>query len=173
MKIGIAFLMLLFAGMAQAQTQTQEQADNDTMPPYKKTTRIPQFDILRPDSTWFTNKELPAGKPLVIIYFSPDCGHCQLTAQEFVKDMDKLKNTELLWVSYHTPQQIKEFSETYKLSGYDNVVVGRDPNYKIPAFYRVQFTPFMAVYDKKGIFLKAYQQGTDPATIAKLIKTGK
>jgi cytochrome oxidase Cu insertion factor (SCO1/SenC/PrrC family) len=167
-KLVAMFILLSCVYAAQAQTN-----DNDTVPPYKKTTKIPEFAILKPDSTWFTNKQLPANKPLVIIYFSPDCGHCQMTAQEFVKDMDKLKNVELVWVSFHTPQQIEEFAEAYKLKQFSNVVLGRDPNYKIPVFYKIQFTPFMAVYDKKGTFLNAYPQGTSAETIAKLIKNGK
>ena len=168
-KLLAMLVMVLFVCAAHAQATD----DNDTIPPYKKTTKIPEFAILKPDSTWFTNKQLPANKPLVIIYFSPECGHCQMTAQEFVKDMDKLKNMELVWVSFHTPQQIGEFAEAYKLKQFPNVVLGRDPNYKIPVFYKIQFTPFMAVYDKKGNFLNAYPQGTDPETIAKLIKEGK
>jgi thiol-disulfide isomerase/thioredoxin len=169
MRTLFAILMILFVGAAHAQSAN----DNDTIPPYKKTNKIPEFAILKPDSTWFTNKQLPENKPTVIIYFSPDCGHCQMTAQEFVKDMDKLKNTELVWVSYHTPAEIKTFAETYKLNQFSNVVLGRDPNYKIPVFFKIQFTPFMAVYDKKGNFLNAYPQGTSPNVIAKLIKTGK
>ena len=169
MKNLFAILMILFVGAAHAQSTN----NNDTVPPYKKTTKIPEFAILKSDSTWFTNKELPANKPTVIIYFSPDCGHCQMTAQEFVKEMDKLKNTEMVWVSFHTPQQIGEFAETYKLKQFSNVVLGRDPNYKIPVFYKIQFTPFIAVYDKKGDFLNAYPQGTSPETIANLIKHGK
>ena len=82
MKNLFAILMILFVGAAHAQSTN----NNDTVPPYKKTTKIPEFAILKSDSTWFTNKELPANKPTVIIYFSPDCGHCQLTAQEFVKE---------------------------------------------------------------------------------------
>lgn len=162
--VALAITAILFTCSVFAQT------DNDTVPPYKKTTHIPEFAILQSDSTWFTNKQLPAHKPLVIIYFSPDCGHCQLTAQEYVKDMDLLKKAELVWVSYHDPKQIKEFADKYELSHFSNVVLGRDPNYKIPVFYRIQSTPFIAVYDKNGKFLKAFDGGTSPATVAKLIK---
>ncbi len=148
----------------------QDDIAADTIPGYKKTTKIPYFAILQPDSTWYTVKELPEKKPVVFIYFSPDCGHCQETATSFVKDMDKLKNVELIWISYHTPQQIREFADSYHLSGFDNVVLGRDPNYFFVPFYHIEFTPFMAVYDRKGKFLQAYKQGTDADTIANLLK---
>lgn len=167
-------MKLLYLGLILLCSYTlAAQETADTIPPYKKVNTIPQIDILKPDSTWFTNKQLTAERPLVIVYFSPDCGHCQQSAQDFARDMDKLKNVELLWVSYHTPEQIGEFAKTYKLDKFKNVVMGRDPNYRIPTFYRIEFTPFMAVYDKKGRFLEAYPRGTDPDTISQLLKTGK
>ncbi len=148
----------------------QDNNEFDTVPAYKKTHKIPYFAILQPDSSWFTKNQLPEKKPTVIIYFSPDCGHCQMTAKEWVTDMDKLKNVELVWVSYHTPQQIKDFADTYGLSHFSNIIFGRDVNYFFVPFYKIPSTPFMAVYDKKGRFLKVYEGGTNPQTIAELIK---
>ncbi len=142
----------------------------DTIPAYQKSPQLPYFTILQPDSTWFTIKELPDNKPVVFIYFSPDCGHCQMTATSFVKDMDLLKNVELIWISYHTPQQIKEFADSYGLSRFRNVVMGRDPNYFFVPFFKIEYTPFMALYDKKGKFVQSFKQGTDAVTIAKLLR---
>ena len=151
----------------------QDGADADTVPAYKKTTKMPYFSVLQPDSTWLTPQQLPEGKPVVIIYFSPDCGHCQMTAKEWVNEMDKVKNVEQVWVSYHTPQQIKDFADTYGLSHFNNVIFARDVNYFFVPFYKIPSTPFMAVYDKKGKFLKAYEGGTDATTVAKLIQNSK
>ncbi len=161
-KIITVVLMLAFYCNTQAQ-------NSDTVPLYKKIHTIPYFQLLQGDSTWFKSTEIPKNKPVVIIYFSPDCGHCQLTAQEFVRDMDKIKNVFLVWVSYHKPDEIKSFSETYKLNQFSNVKLGRDTTYYIPGFYQVKFTPFMAVYNKQGKLLQAFEGGTNAETIAKLV----
>lgn len=168
MKKLILILMLMIGSAALF---AQDSADADTIPAYKKTMKLPQFSVLQTDSTWLTAQQLPQKKPVVIVYFSPDCGHCQMTAKEWVKDMDKLKNVEIIWTSYHTPQQIKDFADTYGLSHYNNIIFARDVNYFFVPFYKIPSTPFMAVYDKKGNFLKAYEGGTTPDTIAELIKT--
>ena len=43
-----------------------------------KIQQTPIFSIISvPDSTAFTNDQLPKGKPLVLIFFNPDCEHCQ------------------------------------------------------------------------------------------------
>lgn len=170
MKKLVLVIILVVSGLSLF---AQDEMDADTVPAYKKTMKIPQFSILQSDSTWFTTQQLPAKKPVVIVYFSPDCGHCQMTAKEWVKDMDKVKDVELIWTSYHTPQQIKDFADTYELSHFNNIIFGRDVNYFFVPFYKVPSTPFMAVYDKKGKFLKAYEGGTTPETVAELIKTSK
>lgn len=161
-------LLAVFALVIFGSINAQEKYD--TTAPFRKTKTIPDFKILQTDSTWFTNKQIPANRPVVIVYFSPECGHCQLTAQEFVKDMDQLKNVFFIWTSYHSVDQIKDFAKQYKLDRYKNVVLGRDPNYFLPSFYRVKFTPFMAVYGKNGKLLETFDQGTSPETIAKLAK---
>ena len=145
----------------------------DTTAPFKKNNNIPAFKILQGDSTWYTNAELPKNKPTVIIYFSPDCSHCQLTAKEFADRMDKLKDITLIWTSYHTPKEIKDFAKAYQLDHYPNVKFGRDPAYALPVFFRVKFTPFMAIYNSKGKLVKTYDQGTDPDTILSVLANTK
>jgi peroxiredoxin len=141
----------------------------DTLPPYKKTTSIPDFTLLKTDSTWFSKKNIPSHTPVVIVYFSPECGHCQHTAEDFNKHMSQMKNIFFIWVSYYDVNAIKKFSEAYHLNQYKNVVFARDPNYFIPSFYRVSFTPFMALYNAQHTFINAYPQGTDAKTIIEQI----
>jgi len=62
------------------------QSSFDTIPPYKKDKRLPAFQIQLVDSTLFSKAQLPKNKNYtVIVYFSPDCGHCQHEAKELVK----------------------------------------------------------------------------------------
>ena len=141
----------------------------DSTAEYFKTKTIPDFKIMQADSSWFTNKELPKNKPVVIIYFSPECSHCQLTAKEMSASIDKLKGAYFVWVSYYSVPEIKTFIRNYDLAKYKNFRFGRDPQYYIPNYYKVKFTPFMAVYDKNGQLVQAFEQGTDPDTLSKLI----
>lgn len=143
--------------------------DYDTIPPYQKDSLIPAFSILQTDSTWFNKEALPHNEPVVIIYFSPECGHCQLTAHEFEEKRNKFKNVFFVWVSYHPMADIKSFAEEYKLLNAKNIRVGRDPKYYVPSFFRVKFTPYIAVYGKNGKLIKTYDSGTEPETIIKLL----
>jgi AhpC/TSA family. len=136
-----------------------QQADD--VPAYKKTQDFPEFSVVTPDSVWVTNQSLPANKPIIFIYFSPDCGHCQIEAQEIYKMIDSFRNVTFLWVSYHPLTEIQEFKTKY-LNGLPNVIFARDPKYFFPTFYKVAFTPYIAVYNAKRLFVNEFRQGAKP-----------
>lgn len=162
MKKVVAFVIAAFittAGFAQAADTTS----------YLSNKNIPNVRLIQGDSSWFTNESIPKGKPVVIIYFSPECGHCQLTAQEINNDIDKVKDAFFIWVSYYPVPEIKDFADKYKLAQYNNFKFGRDPKYAIPTFYRVRYTPFMAVYNKEGKLMQTFEQGTTAEVLHGLI----
>lgn len=131
--------------------------------PYKKDPKVPAFKILQTDSTWFTKDQLPKKYDYTaIIYFAPDCGHCQYTVGELVKKMDSLKNVFFVFAAYKSLTEIGEFYNHYNLAVYPNIRMGRDPEYFIPSFYHVQSTPYVAVYDKKGMLIKVYDPPNNP-----------
>ena len=143
----------------------------DTIPPYEKDSlHIPSFTVLQTDSSFANDKKIPKDKPVVIIYFSPECGHCQITADEFSKKMKDMKNIFFVWVSYYPLPEIKEFAKKFNLQQFNNIIIGRDPNYTIPSYFRVKFTPFMAVYNKEHHLIQTYQQGTEADTLINLLK---
>ncbi|MCA6450150.1 MAG: redoxin domain-containing protein [Chitinophagaceae bacterium] len=145
MKQVVFFLLLILTGGAlYAQGKTDDQA------PYKKDPTIPAFTIQLTDSTWFTKEQLPKYNRTILIYFSPDCGHCQEEAKDIVQHMDSLKSAFFVFIAYKPLDDIKSFAAYYGLDRFPNVRIGRDPKYFVPAFYRVKYTPFLAVYDKNG-----------------------
>lgn len=156
----LLFIMVSHIGYSQAY---------DTTAPYKKDKHIPAFQILQTDSTWFKSTKLPKNKPVVIVYFSPECSHCQIEAEKIASHMEELKNAFFVMVSYHTPAEIKAFAEKYKLAGFSNVVFGRDTAYFLPSFFRVKFTPFIAVYNKKGELTKTYEMGVEAEELVKVV----
>ncbi len=135
------------------------QSPVDNTPPYKKDLHIPDFTILQPDSTYFTKAQVPKYEYTAIIYFAPDCGHCQYTVKELVKSMDSLKNIFFILVAYKPLNEIREFYTNYGLDKFSNVRIGRDPKYFVPSFFRVTSTPFVAVYNRTGLLARVF----DPA----------
>ena len=136
--------------------------------PYLKNPFIPQFSILNTDSTsWFTQREIRNGFPVMIMLFSPDCEHCREQTEILVKNMEKLKNTEIIMSTFQPIYKMKEFCSQYKLAKYPNVHVGRDVKYFFGPYYRIRYSPFIAIYNKDRKLVRVFEGG---AKIDKLLE---
>ncbi|CAN5392998.1 hypothetical protein BH10BAC2_BH10BAC2_49790 [soil metagenome] len=163
-KILFLLTILCFGLVVQAQRDKK-------VPPYQKDSTLPVFSLLEIDSTtWFNNLDIPENRPVVIIYFNPECGHCQLTAHDFMKKMDQFKDVFFIWVTYRASfAEIKQFGGDSKMLDAENIKLGKEMKYSIVPFYDVQYTPYMAVYNEKGKLLQTFDGGTDPDTIYRLL----
>ncbi|MBI2284987.1 MAG: hypothetical protein HYU71_14830 [Bacteroidetes bacterium] len=157
MKQVVFFLLMILTG---ATLYAQGKPDNQA--PYTKDPTIPAFTIQLTDSSWFTKEQLPKYNHTILIYFSPDCGHCQEEAKDIVQHMDSLKTAFFVFIAYKPLEDIRGFAAYYGLDRFPNVRIGRDPKYFVPAFYRVKYTPFLAVYDKNGLLESVFDTENTP-----------
>jgi thiol-disulfide isomerase/thioredoxin len=152
-----------------AQTDTSAVVQ-DTLAPYQKTPYIPSFSILTPDSTWFRRVDLEEKKPTLILYFSPDCGHCQTETEEIISKMKDLKNLQIVMITSRPYADMINFSNHYKIDRFRPIKIGTDPARMVTRFYDVRFTPFSALYDKNGKLIKVYKSGIDLPELVNLVK---
>jgi thiol-disulfide isomerase/thioredoxin len=161
-------VLLIVAGMLPAIFSFAQSNIYDTLPPYKKHPTIPDFNIQQADNSFFTKINLPQGKAVIIIFFNPDCGHCQLVAHSFEQQVQKFKDDFFVWISYGTVHAIDSFAQNYHLNTQPNMRFGRDVNYFIPPFYQIRYTPFIAAYSKEGKLLQVWDGGTEPQEVLKV-----
>ena len=134
------------------------QQDSILLAPYKRFPTVPPFKLLKIDSTsYFTKSDLKKNKPVLIILFNPDCDHCKHEIEEIIKDMDELKDIQIVMTTMMPFDLMKSFYEKYGLDKFDNVTVGRDFQYLLPTFYQIRFMPYLAMYDKKGNLLTTFE----------------
>lgn len=153
MKKYCVILFILFAQITFAQDSL------NTIPPYLKTLSIPNFKIIQPNGKSYTQDSLPVNKPVIFMYFSPDCGHCQYQTKSMIDSIQFLQQATIVLVAYKKLEDIKEFANQYELNKFNHIVIGRDPKYFIPSFFRVKFTPFIAIYNMQHEFVKAFDKG--------------
>jgi len=146
------------------------KAQKDTLPAYLQVPYIPPFKIQLADSSWYSKANLTAKKAVLILYFSPDCGHCQLETEELITRMKELKNLQVVMITSKPYANMAFFANYYKLRRFPSVKIGSDPQRLISNFYNVKFTPFSALYDKKGKLLKVYEKGIDWKELVSLIQ---
>jgi peroxiredoxin len=146
------------------------KAQTDSLTSYQKVPYIPPFKIQLLDSSWYSKANLPAKKQVLILYFSPDCGHCQLETEEVISRMNDLRSLQIVMITSKPYQEMAEFADHYKINRFSTIKMGSDPQRFVTNFYNVKFTPFSALYDKKGKLIKAYEEGIDWKELISLIR---
>ena len=168
MRLFLLTLISVFSLTAFGQNDTTKSL-TDTLAPYQKSPFIPTFSLQTPDSSWFFNSSLNEKKPVLILYFSPDCGHCQLETENLLSKEDSLQNLQIVMVTSRPFEDMSHFAAHYKIYKFPNIKIGTDNAYHITRFYKIEFTPFSALYDKKGKLVKVYRKGIDMTELTKLV----
>src|SRR4051794_2932144 len=133
--------ILLFSVSTNAQNRAGTTV-SDSTPAYLKNPAIPAFSIQMPDSSWFRKGNLISKRPTLILYFSPDCGHCQLETEEVLSKMKDLNNLQIVMITSRSFTDMANFAEHYKISRFPTIKIGVDPARMVTQFYDVKFTPF-------------------------------
>ncbi len=137
---------------------SQVNAQNDSVPAYIRLGTIPDFTTYKaPDSTLFTKKNLQKGKPILLMIFSPDCGHCQNVTTEILKNIDHFHKVQILMFTWLPYTEMISFYKTYKIADYPQIDLAWDPKFFFLPYYHVQSYPKLLVYDKKGKYVKEFQ----------------
>ena len=133
-------------------------SQTDSLPEYRKNPGIPSFKIdIAPDSTSFSNDQLASGKKIILVVFSPDCGHCQVFVKHLIDSIQLFRNTQLVLASSLDYSHIRKFYEDQKIGEHREIIMGRDANYRLGSFYGVRQYPSAYVYNKKHLFLKKFE----------------
>lgn len=158
----VLFSLIIIAGCSRAQTTDVAGA---AMPPYR---------ILKTDSTFATPANL-AHRKTMLIYFAPDCPHCQHLTMELREKMKQLGNTQIVmitWSNNYDIRAIKNFVRDFDLKKYPNIIVGTEGyTYLVQKYFKVETTPYIAIYNSDKKLVKSYSKVPDVDVIIKAIKT--
>lgn len=163
MKYLFTLLLLSICFSSISQNTEQNKA------PYLQVKIVPPFKIYNYDSTLLSKTDLKKG-PVLILYFSPDCGHCQMETDSLISKIESLKKLQIVMITGRYHDDMKAFIDKYKLLEFKNIKVGNDRTGFVQSFYQIEFTPFSALYDKKGKLLEVFEKGIDYTKLKKLIK---
>ena len=121
---------------------------------------MPSFKMLLTNGKTFYSKDLPQ-KPVVIIYFSPDCEHCQTLMNAFFKKANDFKKAEIIMVTFRPLNEVADFEKSYKTNKYSNIIVGTEvPVFFFRIYYNLVNTPFTVLFDKHGKYIYSYKKET-------------
>ena len=149
-------------------------AQNTSEPPYKRFPTLPPIQLLLGDSvTKYTKQNIPEKKQVLVMLFSPDCNHCQQTAEEMYKNKAALKDIHIVMATVLSLYEMNAFMKKYKLNQMTNVVAGKDVYFLLPPFYAIKNFPYMAMYNKKGNLIMGFEGSMGIDKVIKVFKDNK
>src|SRR5437762_69933 len=111
--------------------KVQSQSNN-----FRKT--IPPFRIQLTNGDSLFEKDVKKDIPLMVIYFSPTCEHCQEFTRNLLQKISSFGNTQILFISYLPLADIEKFEKDFSLNKYPSIKVGTEGYaFIIQRFYNV------------------------------------
>jgi hypothetical protein len=137
---------------------------------------IPGFQFFRLNNTPFTDKDLPRGKMIFLLFFDSDCDHCQNAVKSIGNQYQSFKKTSMFLISIDDLKKINHFMETYgsKLKGQKNVTILQDKLQQFILKFNPRKYPSMFLYSSER---KLIDYEDNPESVFRLVnainKAGK
>lgn len=132
---------------------------------------IPAFAMTLSNGQFFKSTDLTKGRPLVLIYFAPDCDHCHTLMNAFFQRANEFRGADVVMVTFKPVEDVASFEKAYQTYRYSNIKVGTEgTTYFLRLFYKLQNTPFTALYDRKGKLVSTYRKETPLNDLLKKLK---
>lgn len=175
-KIKLIFCCLaLFVFVKANAFSNSHYSKTDSLPYFLQNSQLPEIkgkilSLTDGKTLLFNQNQLTGFRSYVIIYFNPECGHCQIEAENISKNAAAFDNTLFLWLTYRGKKDdLMVFGEKYGIAKMPNSWVIQLSDYSVPAFYKIEFTPYIAVYNNQKQWLQDFRKGATPAEIIDLI----
>lgn len=124
---------------------------------YSQTQKLPPFQMMLHDGKVFRAQNLPLGKHIIIVYFSPECEECHEFTEAMKERIEDLQSASIAMITYMPVEKVKTYVAENRLYIYPNIFTGTEGNSLFMAnYFNIKLFPFVALFDKNGILIKKY-----------------
>lgn len=152
---------LLLIACVTALTPATAQQKDSIVPAFKRFPNIPPFELTGLDGKKINRENLANRAGTLIIFFSPDCHHCQQQMDWIKGKLSDFDKYNLVLATYQPIEELRAFFDKYKMSGWKNLYIGRDEKFFLPPYFKIGNLPFLALYGKKGNLLTSFEGTTE------------
>lgn len=133
---------------------------------------LPSINVLLMDSTTVTNtRQLAGSHSIILLYFSPDCEHCQAEINYLLYNITSLKNVHLVLISPAPISSLRGFAKRFLLDQYPNITLTNDYQYKCYNLFKIRSFPYIIIYNQQHQLTKLYKGETEIERITQAIKS--
>jgi len=131
--------------------------------------KLPAFSFTGLDGSSFSHEQLSDGKPVLLIYFHPDCEHCQYEAGVIRDSLSQLAGAEVLFISSAPASELQEFGGAYDLSGHPGVHILHDAAGAFHTMFGSSTVPSVFIYNRNRALVKHFKGETKIEAILKYL----
>lgn len=137
-----ALVILAFSCTTKTENTNAGTTNTESTMMRPDATPIPHFNLENLDGTQFSSGDLKGD--LALIFFNPDCDHCQREAVAIHSNKNKFKDKQLYFISIDSLGAISKFRSEYDLTdenfhfsrgNVEDIVNALGPIPSVPCFY--------------------------------------
>jgi peroxiredoxin len=119
---------------------------------------IPPFRIQLQDGKYFHASELDKSRPLLLVYFDPDCDHCLLFVNDLLKNINLFTKVQIVMITYVPLSSTRKFITQAGLNQYPGIKAGTEgTTFVVRYHYDVVQFPFLALHDQTGNLFATFE----------------
>jgi len=107
------------------------------------------------------------GRPLVLVYFDPDCDHCQREANELRQNTHQLAHADIWLLSAAPLPALNAFAQAYQLNTTSNLHLAHIAQQTAYDTFGFTSVPNVLIYHADGSLAKRFRGETSVTAIAK------
>jgi thiol-disulfide isomerase/thioredoxin len=114
----------------------------------EKIETLPDFSFKTINDSIFSRNQIKDG-PVLILFFNPECEHCQYQVQAVIKNREAISDVLVLMISNAGKEIVMDFIKSYNLIDFPRLVVLLDDTHSFDKFFGTETVPASFIYDKK------------------------
>lgn len=124
----------------------------ETKGQFKKGSAIAPFVITLSNGQVFKAANVKKNVPVMLVYFAPDCDHCQHFSKDLLLNASLIKGKQVIMVTYFKLEDLVQFDKEYKLSANPNIRIGTEgTKFIVRKYYNIQQFPYIVMYNSNGL----------------------
>jgi peroxiredoxin len=135
----------------------------------EKIKTLPAFSFKKLDGTIFSADQIKEG-PVLILFFHPECEHCQYQITTLFKKLDEVRNIHVLLISYAEENAIRNFIKDNNLQDSPGIIFLVDNAARFIDYFGTELVPATFIYNKKLKLIKCFQGEVRSETIIKYLR---
>ncbi|HEV7330601.1 MAG TPA: redoxin domain-containing protein [Flavisolibacter sp.] len=133
--------------------------------------QLPRFGMTLSNGRFFTAADIPKDKPVLLIYFAPDCDHCHTLMNAFFKKAFSFSSAEVIMVTFTPIKEVAAFEKSFQTARFTHIKIGSEgSSHYLRQFYKLQNTPFAALYNREGKLVASYRKNPSVDSLLNQLK---